>query len=134
MAAIVIVDDDPDITELLAVILKADRHETRTAQSGLKALDLVAERPPDLVLMDVEMPGLSGPETVYALFLRNRGDEKIPVVLLSGAVGLPELAAIVGTPYFLGKPYFPDALRRMVARALHERIPPTPRPEASSCN
>jgi hypothetical protein len=64
---------------------------------------------------------------VDALYLRNAGDEKIPIILVSGAVGLPKLAQIVGTPYFLAKPYSPEALLRLVDRVVQERIPPRPR-------
>jgi FixJ family two-component response regulator len=78
------------------------------------------------VLVDVEMPILNGPDMAYELFLRNCGDEKIPVLLISGIVGLPEIAAGVGTPYFLAKPYTVASVLRLVALALEERTYPHP--------
>jgi CheY-like chemotaxis protein len=132
MANILIVDDNPDIASLLAEIVLAAGHEARVANNGRQGLECVAERAPDLVLLDVEMPILTGPEMAYGLFLRDCGDEKIPVILLSGAVGLPLIAARVGTPYFLAKPYSPDKILQLVERALRERVPPRPRREEVS--
>jgi len=127
LADLLVADDNRDNLELLAIILEAVGHGVRKAENGLKALELAITRIPDLALLDVEMPVLTGPEMAYELFLRNCGAEKIPVVLLSGVVGLREVATIVGTPYFLAKPYSMDALLQMVDRALRERIAPQPR-------
>src|SRR5262245_19991897 len=101
MADVLIVDDNADLRELLAIILESAGHQVRRAGNGREGLDLVRERPPDITLLDVEMPVLNGPEMAYGLFLRNQGDEKIPIVLVSGIVGLSEVARVVGTPYFL---------------------------------
>ena len=93
---------------------------------GLEALRLISERRPDVVLFDVEMPALSGPDAAYVLVLRNCGDEKIPVVLLSGVIDLPDVAACVGTPYYLAKPYNLDEVLQLLQHVLDERIAPTP--------
>jgi CheY-like chemotaxis protein len=130
MADLLIVDDDSDISDLLTVILQAAGHQVRQAHNGLEGLDLLAQQTPDLTLLDVEMPVLSGPQMAYGLFLRDCGDEKIPVILLSGMVGLPDVAGTVGTAHFLAKPYSPEDLLRMVERALKERTPPQPILEA----
>jgi CheY-like chemotaxis protein len=131
MAHLVIVDDDADLRDLLGTILQAHGHAVREAQNGQEGLELVADQTPDLLLVDVEMPVLDGPGMAYGLLFRDWGDENIPIVLLSGMVGLPQLADSLGTPYFLAKPYSLDALVRLVNRALHERVPPRPRLEAS---
>jgi DNA-binding response OmpR family regulator len=127
MADVLIVDDSPDLRTLLAVFVGMAGHAVREAGDGRQGLDAIAERTPDLVLLDVEMPVLTGPEMAYQLFLRDCGDENIPVILLSGVVGLRDVAAMVGTPYFLKKPYSLEALNEMVDRALREQIPPRPR-------
>jgi CheY-like chemotaxis protein len=131
VANILIVDDNSDNLELLTLILEAAGHEVETAADGLKGLEAVTRRIPDVVLLDVEMPVLSGPEMAFELFLRNCGDEKIPLLLLSGIVGLDEVAAVVGTPYSLRKPYSPEALLQIIDRALQEKTAPQPRPKAS---
>jgi CheY-like chemotaxis protein len=127
MANILIVDDSDDIRTLLALLVQMVGHQVREASDGRKGLEAIGECPPDLVLLDVEMPILNGPEMAYEVFLRDLGMEKIPIILLSGIVGLGELAAMVGTPYYLEKPYSPEALLQMINRALREHIPPRPR-------
>jgi CheY-like chemotaxis protein len=102
----------------------------REARNGLEGMNRVAERIPDVTLLDVEMPILTGPEMAYGLFLRDCGDEMIPIVLLSGVVGLTDVAEAVGTPYFLSKPYSQELLLQLVDQALRERIPPQPKVEA----
>ena len=62
----------------------------------------------------------------YALFLANVDLDRIPIVLVSGAVPLREIAARVGTPYRLAKPYSIDALQALVDRALRELTAPHP--------
>jgi CheY-like chemotaxis protein len=128
MADVLIVDDNADLRDLLAAILESAGHKVRKAGNGRQGMDLVAERTPDLALLDVEMPVLNGPEMAYGLFLRDQGDERIPIVLLSGIVGLS--AKVVGTPYFLTKPYSPEALLGIVNRALREHVSPSPQLEA----
>ena len=127
MADILIVDDSSDIRGLLGAIVEMAGHNVREASDGRRGLLAVSERAPDVVLLDVEMPVLSGPEMAYQLFLRNCGDEKIPLILQSGIVGLLEIAVMVGTPYVLQKPYTPEALLEMVDRALKEQIAPRPK-------
>jgi len=126
MADLLIVDDDSDLADLLAETLEAEGHAVRVAHDGREGLRLSDERAPDLVLLDVEMPRLSGPDMAYQLIVRNCGLEKVPIVLVSGLVDLPRIAELVGTPYFLPKPYDATAVVEVVDRALAERMPPMP--------
>jgi DNA-binding NtrC family response regulator len=127
MAEILIVDDDRDIVEALAELLVSEGHRVRVAYDGAEGVDCLRNRTVDLILLDVDMPQLSGPEMAYEVFLMDVGREKIPVVLLSATPDLGRVAAAVGTPYFLGKPYPADDLFRLIARALVEQRPPAPR-------
>ena len=126
MAYLLIVEDDPDLAELLAAQLQDEGHIVRVALDGLEGLRMVRERFPDLVLTDVEMPFLSGPQMAGEMLLHDLGEEEIPVLLLSAVTNLHQVAARVGTPYFLTKPFDTDALTRLVQRALVERRPPLP--------
>lgn len=130
MADLLVVDDDSDLREVLAAILVSLNHRVRVARNGQEALKLLDERLPDLVLLDVEMPVLDGPETAYRMFITDLGKEKIPIVLLSAVIDLHVVAARVGTPYFLGKPYAFEALLPLLDRALAERSPPHPHAQA----
>lgn len=126
MADLLIVDDDADIAELLGEALAHHGHHVRIARDGMEGLSELASRMPDAVLLDVEMPILDGPDMACQMFLRNCGLESIPIILLSGVVDLERIAARVGTPYFLGKPYALSAIRALCDRALAERTPPAP--------
>ena len=59
---ILVVDDEKDLVELLVYNLKKSGFETSTAHSGRQALEAIATRKPDLVVLDVMLPELSGPE------------------------------------------------------------------------
>lgn len=126
MSDLLIVDDDNDLSELLADVLRDRGDVIRVARNGREGIHQVDERRPDLVLLDVEMPVLDGPGMAYGLFIKDMGREFIPVVLLSGVSQLPRVAARVGTPYFLSKPYMLDELFALIDRALIERTPPRP--------
>ena len=126
MADLLIVDDDEDVADVLAELLACEGHRIRIAHDGLEGITRLRDAPADVILLDVEMPRLSGPEMAYRLFLRDAGDERIPIILLSGKVDLPRVAAMVGTPYFLSKPYDLARLLAMLERVLLERAPPHP--------
>jgi CheY-like chemotaxis protein len=132
MCDLLIVDDDEDTAAALADCLVSEGHQIRVARDGVEGLSRLHSGPVDLILLDVEMPRLTGPEMAYQLFLHDAGDEKIPIVLLSGKLDLARVAARVGTPYFLAKPYDLDELLAVIARACCERIAPSPRLETLS--
>lgn len=59
-AAILIVDDNPSNTKLLAFLLQSRGYDVRTAANAEDALSAIAERPPRLILMDIQLPGMDG--------------------------------------------------------------------------
>lgn len=126
MANILIVDDDNEAGDLLADLLRDEGHDVWVARNGHEGLSRLESREPDLVLLDVEMPVLSGPEMAYEMFLHDLGMENIPVVLVSGVLNLGHVAASVGTPYFAAKPYDLQRLLGLVGEALIDRVPPRP--------
>jgi DNA-binding response OmpR family regulator len=125
MADLILVDDDTDVRDALRDCLALQGHDVRVAGDGLAGLELLRERLPELALLDVEMPQLTGPEMAYRMFVDDCGREKIPIVFLSGAVDLHLIAARVGTAYYLPKPFTVRALKQVIGRALRERVPPT---------
>jgi CheY-like chemotaxis protein len=127
MANILIVDDDLDIAELSKQVLESAGHHIRVGHSGeegLKSLDRA--RLPDCLLLDVDMPGLDGPGMAHEMLVHDAGEEKIPILLVSGRTDLAAVAARMGTPYFLtkGRDDYVDVLLEILARALSERQPP----------
>ncbi len=82
MARIMVVDDEPDVVEVVKTILEKEGYETITAHSGEDALEKLKTVKPDLITLDVMMPGLDGFETLA----RIRGREEtssIPVIIIS---------------------------------------------------
>jgi DNA-binding NtrC family response regulator len=126
VADLLVVDDDADVADMLADVLRDEGHVVRTARDGRQGLVRLAERLPDAVLLDVEMPLLTGPQMAVKMFLNDCGQEKIPVILQSGVRDLDAAAALVHTPYFLSKPFAIDDMLCILARALVERVPPLP--------
>ncbi len=104
-ATLLIVDDEPQIRKLLETLLQHEGYQTLTAGSGEEALRLVAQQPPDLILLDIMMPGMDGYEVASQL----KGDEttaNIPIIMLSA---LSEPSARVsgletGAEEFISKP------------------------------
>jgi CheY-like chemotaxis protein len=127
MANVLIVDDNLDTVELSADLLESAGHRIQRGYNGEEGLKSLDARPlPDCVLLDVDMPVLTGPEMAHRMLLHDAGEEKIPILLVSGRNDLPEVAARMGTPYFLRKasPDYGDALLKLLDRALQERRAP----------
>ncbi len=123
-----IVDDDEDVAWAVEQLVLSAGHTVRVAADGEAGLAALAERAPDVVILDVEMPLLDGPGMAYRMFVHDAGLEEIPIVLLSGVFELHKVAERVGTPYFTPKPFDPRQLLALVQRALTERAPPRPQP------
>ena len=81
------IDDEPRIVEMLAEVLKGEGYRVSTATSGEQGLRIYDEDKPDLVLLDVMMPGMNGFEVLKAL--REKGD--VPVIMLTGHADLTDV-------------------------------------------
>jgi CheY-like chemotaxis protein len=113
MSAILIVDDDDVIRELLANLLRRDGYEVLEAEHGARALEILDEQatPPCLMLLDLMMPVMSGPELLKALEQSQRL-ATLPVVVISAggrAEEVPEARK------FVRKPPRPDVVRALAA-------------------
>jgi DNA-binding response OmpR family regulator len=131
VADLLIVDDDEDVILPMRLFLKKRGHAVRYAADGEEGLVEIKKKCPDLILLDVEMPGLTGPEMAYRLLLRDAGHEKIPILLLSGVSFLEHMAAQVGTPYYLSKPFGFAEFGALLERAMRERLPPRPKMQSN---
>ena len=125
-SSLLIVDDDPDLRDLLSDLLMVEGHEVRTAPDGIEALRALDDRFPQLVISDLEMPTLDGQAMIYRMFVENLGRENVPVILMSASPRLRAAAEATGTPYAIAKPFSIGALQALVERALTEAIPPRP--------
>ena len=82
MANILLIDDDPDIHKIVGLFLREDGHELHSVVSGLHGVDYAARFHPDLILLDVAMPGMDGQETFSTLKTLPETSE-IPVMFLT---------------------------------------------------
>ena len=123
-ATILIVDDEPDVTSYLSTVLSARGYETLTAGSGAEALAAANERRPDLVILDVMMPGMTGWEVLRRLRQSPLAD--VPVIVLSARESPEDVAAALqlGIRSYLGKTAGLDRLLAEIRSALPLAGPP----------
>lgn len=115
MARVLVVDDDQVIRGLLEVNLEMEGYEVVTAADGQEALDRVADSHPDLVLLDVMMPRVSG----WTVAERLKGDDRtrhIPIVCLSARAMEVDVrkGAQLGVDRYVTKPFDPIDLMGIV--------------------
>jgi excisionase family DNA binding protein len=108
---ILVVDDDPRLREYLRVNLEMEGYEVAEAGSAEEGLAALEEEPPDLILLDVMMPGVDGWQMLSRVRERH-GLDSIPVVMFSGKVDAEQASAAeaAGAQAFLGKPFDPQQL------------------------
>ena len=116
---VLVVDDDDDVREITCLALQAvGQWDVVDADRGAKVLELAASTKPDVILLDVMMPGMDGIETARVLWAdeRTRG---IPVVLLSAKVQITETwTEVPGVVGALIKPFDPFGLVAEIDRIL----------------
>jgi DNA-binding response OmpR family regulator len=115
-AEILVVDDDPCIRDLLKLHLSSAGHHVRAAEDALIAGRMLIQSPPDLLIVDVEMPYMNGLELV-ATMIADQTVPWIPVIFLTGKEGLEDRAEALGAAY-LKKPCKTDDLLRLVTAQL----------------
>ena len=122
MNRIYIVDDEPDMVELLATVLTGEGYEVETYTDGRAALARVLEEPPDLLLLDLMMPDLDGFELLKLLRLDSRG-KKVIVLVVSARTGhRAQLETLqLGANAYIYKPFSPRELASQVRQLLAER-------------
>jgi DNA-binding response OmpR family regulator len=119
---VLVAEDDEDILALVVFDLEDEGYEVLTARNGTEAIRLAFERLPDLILLDVAMPGLDG----YEVTRRLRADKSTrgtPVVLLTARAQVKDviLGFEAGANDYVTKPFRPDELRTRLHAALGRR-------------
>jgi CheY-like chemotaxis protein len=114
-APILVVDDEPDILDVVVMMLEVEGYETETARDGTEALTAIERERPSLVLLDMRMPRMDGWE--FARTLAERGLD-IPVVVMTAARDARRWADEIDADAYLGKPFQMDALIRTIRRVL----------------
>ncbi len=119
---ILVVDDEPTVREVVAQYLTRDGYEVRELDRGDLVDDAVAQFQPDLVVLDIMLPGASGLD-----FLRNSGRARVPVILLTARVEESDrvLGLELGADDYISKPFSPRELVARV-RTVLRRAQPSP--------
>jgi len=111
---ILVVEDEPDISKLVSYNLAQERFKVLTAEDGEQALKVIQREKPNLVVLDLMLPGLSGMEVCK--ILRDRPETaKLPILMLTAKAGEADrvVGLEMGADDYLAKPFSP---REMVAR------------------
>ena len=113
---ILVIDDEPPIQRLVRARLQSDDYAVLTASTGLEALELLEDQRPDLIILDVMMPGIDGFETLR----RIRAAHQVPVIMLTARTSDADRLKGFhsGVDDYLSKPFNPDELAARVAAIL----------------
>jgi CheY-like chemotaxis protein len=114
---ILVVDDEPALRAVVADVLREEGYAVLTAADGRAGLAVVAAEAPDLVLMDVMMPGMDG-RAAYRAMRAHPNGRAVPIVLSSAAI--PPAGLDPGIAAFLPKPFDLDQLTQLVACLLSD--------------
>jgi two-component system, NtrC family, nitrogen regulation response regulator NtrX len=121
MSSVLIVDDEPNIRRMVGALLASEGYEVRDAAEGAVGLQRIAESCPDVVLLDLMIPGeLDGLATLARL---RESVPDVPVIMMSGKAGLSDAvkATKLGAFNFLEKPLSPEGVLLALASALELR-------------
>ena len=111
---VLVVDDDPDMLAYVRRVLELEFYEVQVAQNGQEGMNMAIMSPPDLMILDVSMPGIDG-VTLCRKLRANNQTRSTPIILLTGLVGVDDEARGLeaGADDYLLKPVNPA---RLVAR------------------
>ncbi len=121
MSKILIIDDDPQVCELISVMLNFEKHAVEIAYNAADALKLYKSHHHDLIITDILMPGKDGIDTICELMELNRD---VPIIAMSGgrrALSSDfnlDSAKLVGAKVMLKKPFTDIQLKQAVKQAM----------------
>lgn len=111
---VIVADDEQDIVESLERLLRREGHEVRVAFDGAQALQAARRFQPDVAILDIDMPGLSGYDLARALRARHKG---VVLIALTGWKRSTDkiLARMAGFDHHFGKPCNPRLILELLA-------------------
>ena len=121
MSRVLVVDDEPQILRALGINLRARGYDVDLAPDGERALDVAARHHPDVVVLDLGLPGIDGVDVIRGI----RGWSQVPIVVLSvrDAEGDKVAALDAGADDYVTKPFGMDELLARLRAALRRTVP-----------
>lgn len=116
---ILVVDDEPDIIAMLDLRLSKNGYDVISAVNAEECLKKAEEDYPDLILLDILLPGMSGFEVAKKL-KANKATKDIPIIMVTALIGKDAAAKGLnqGAEYFISKPFDPESLLTKIKDAL----------------
>ncbi len=119
---VVYIEDDQEMIDLVVLILTRRGYQVKGAQGGRNGLEMIFQEPPDLILLDLMMPGMDGWE-VYQQLKANEKTRNIPVIVVTAkAQAIDRVLGlhIAKVDDYLSKPFRPQELIDSVERVLNQ--------------
>jgi DNA-binding response OmpR family regulator len=116
---VLVVDDEPGIGKILEVKLRLSGYDVITTTRGTEAIDLVRTREPDIMLLDILMPDVTGMDVLE----RVRTFSQIPIIVFTGRQDIARFASKHGANDYIAKPFNPDLLVQKIQSLLNSSQP-----------
>lgn len=118
---ILVVDDAPSVTAVVQFVLETEGYDAEIVEDGRVALQAIAARRPDLILLDLNVPGLDGYQ-VAAKLQEDPGTASIPIILLTGTQETANSSRLAGYPIkdIVLKPFSPKELAARIRKVLND--------------
>lgn len=116
---VLVVDDQEGVRQLLMEVLRSEGFNVTSASNGYEAMDALEDVSPDLILVDMKMPGMNGLDVLREI--KSREISCLPIMMTAyGELEIANEAMGLGVKYFINKPFDIDDLRKVVKDVLEE--------------
>jgi CheY-like chemotaxis protein len=119
---LLVVEDDEDIRDFVALLLETEGYAVRTARNGAEALEVARDTPPRLILLDMRMPVMDG--WAFARAYRGRPGPHAPILVMTAARDAAERAQEIQADGYVAKPFDLDQLLTLVRHFTAPGEPP----------
>lgn len=116
---VIVCDDDEGILDMMSVVLESEELDVVTESNSLNLQHLIAEQRPDLLMLDLWMPVLSG-DLILRQLREQEMTRTLPVIVISASSDGEKIAMDNGANYFLAKPFDLDELSRWISQLIDQ--------------
>ncbi len=122
MARVLVIDDEPDVVRLIVKILSGRGHVVQVARDGASALARVSHEPPDVILIDSDLPKIDGAEVCRRIKV-DPATRHIPIVMMTSQyIDIYDVAKPEGPEAFVVRPFVRDVLANVIDRAYRSTV------------